>query len=61
MDAMLASVRPMNESTISSEEMSIARPWHSLRDPVGQVILKGERQLVVHVYLDGHEQVASHP
>src|SRR5277367_4663439 len=31
-----------------------------LGDPVGEIILKGERQLVVHVYLNGDEQVAAH-
>ena len=51
--AMLASMRPMNESTISSAEMSISTPRAPrLDDPLGQVVLQRHRQPVVHVDLD---------
>ena len=59
--AMLPSMRPMNESTISSAEMSISTP----RAPVaamrvGQIVLQLHRQPVVHVDLDRHEQELAH-
>ncbi len=55
--AMLPSMRPMNESTISSAEMSISTPRaRSLTIRVGQVVLQRQRQPVVHVHLDGDEQ-----
>ena len=59
--AMFPSMRPMNESTISSAEMSISTP----RAPVaairvGQIVLQLHREPVVHVDLDRHEQALAH-
>ena len=47
----------MNESTISSAEMSIRTPRAPVGDDaLGQVVLQRHRQPVVHVDLDGDEQ-----
>ena len=59
---MLPIMRPMNESTMSSDEMSIRTPRAlRLRDPFGEVVLKGHGQPIVHVDLDRHDQEFSHP
>ena len=59
--AMLASMRPMKESTTSSAEMSISTPRaRSLDDAGGQVVLQRHRELVVHVHLDGDQQELAH-
>ena len=43
----------MNESTISSAEMSISTPCAPVSAIfVGQVVLQCHRQLIVHVHLD---------
>ena len=61
MAAMLPSIRPMNESTISSAEMSISTPRAPvLDDPLGQVVLQRHRQPVVHVDLDRDQQELAH-
>ena len=53
MAAMLASMRPMKESTISSAEMSISTPRARVSAMrVGQVVLQRHRETVVHVHLD---------
>ena len=61
MAAILPSMRPMNESTISSDEISTSTP----RAPVStirerQVVLQLHRQLIVHVHLDRDQQVRAH-
>ena len=62
MPAMLAIMRPMNESTISSAEMSISTPLAPVSlDLRGQIVLQRHRQPVVHVDLDGDEQELAHP
>ena len=52
----------MNESTISSAEMSISTPlarvW-TMR--AGKVVLKRQRKVIVHVHLDGHQQELTDP
>ena len=61
MAAMLASIRPMNESTISSEEMSIRTPraWsETIR--FGEVVLQPHREAVVHVDLNRDQQQIAH-
>ena len=59
--AMLPSIRPMNESTISSDEMSISTPRAPVvRDPRGEVVLQLQREPVVHVDLDRHQQELAH-
>ena len=51
----------MNESTISSAEMSISTPLARASDDArGQVVLQRHRQPVVHVDLDGDEQELAH-
>ena len=51
----------MNESTISSAEMSISTPARAGRgDARGQVVLQLHRQAIVHVDLDRHEQALAH-
>ena len=62
MAAMLAIIRPMNESTISSDEMSISTPAAPVCDDLlRQIVLQRHRQPVVHVHLDGDEQELAHP
>ena len=62
MAAMLASMRPMKESTISREEISINTPWRPISDdPRGQVVLQRHRQPVVHIHLDGDQEEIAHP
>jgi hypothetical protein len=51
-------MRPMNESTISSAEMSMRA---RLLDRGGQVVLQCQCGLVLHVDLDGHQQALAHP
>jgi hypothetical protein len=51
----------MKESTISSAETSISTPWRRIFDHRGQVFLQLQRGLVLHVDLDGHQQVLAHP
>ena len=61
MDAMLASIRPMKESTISSAEMSISTPCdRCFTICAGKIVLQRERQPVVHVHLNGDEQKLAH-
>ena len=61
MAAMLPIIRPMNESTISSAEMSISTPRAPVcDDPLGQVVLQRHREPVVHVDLDRHQQEFAH-
>ena len=61
MAAMFASIRPMKESTISSEEISISTPLApGLGDLLREVVLQGHGQTVVHIHLDGHQQVVAH-
>ncbi len=58
---MLPIMRPMKESTMSSEEMSIRTPRALNRENlIGQVVLKGHDQAIVHINLDGHEEVFPH-
>ena len=60
--AMLPIIRPMNESTMSSAEMSIKTPRAPVvDDPAGQVVLQRHRQAIVHVDLDRHDQEIAHP
>ena len=55
--AMLPSMRPMNESTISSAEMSISTPAARVATILlREVVLQRQRELVVHVDLDRHQQ-----
>ena len=62
MPEMLASMRPTNESTISSAEMSISTPLAPVFEMrVGQVVLQRQRRLVLHVHLDRDQQAAAHP
>ena len=62
MPAMLPIIRPMNESTMSSEEMSISTPRAFVSAIcAGEVVLKGHRQPIVHVDLDRHDQEFAHP
>ena len=62
MPEMSAIIRPMKESTISSAEMSISTPLAPWRcDRRGQIVLQLQRQLVVHVDLDGDQQELAHP
>ncbi len=62
MPAMLPIMRPMNESTMSSAEMSIRTPRASVRAiRLCEVVLKGHGQPIVHVDLDRHDQEFSHP
>ena len=58
--AMVLSIRPIKESTISSPEISISTPRAGLDDVRGQLILQRQRQLVMHVHLDGDEQEFLH-
>ena len=59
---MFAIIRPMKESTISSAEMSIRTPFGvSVSGLRRQIVLERQRQLVVHVDLDGDEQELAHP
>ena len=52
----------MNESTISSVEMSMSTPRLAFFDDgVRQIVLQLERHLIVHVDLDGDEQELAHP
>ena len=61
MPEMLASMRPMKESTISSAEMSISTPLAPVASIVRrQVVLQRQRQLVLHVDLDGDQQALAH-
>ena len=55
--AICASIRPMNESTISRAEMSIRTPLGRpvLEIRLGQVFLEGQDHLVVQVDLDRDE------
>ena len=57
MPEMLEIMRPMNESTMSSgrDVDQHARGAMSL-DLLGEVVLQRQRQLVVHVHLDRHDQ-----
>ena len=62
MPEMSATMRPMKESTISSVEMSMSTPLLAfLLDGVRQVVLQLQRELIVHVDLDGDEQELAHP
>ena len=55
--AMLFSMRPMKESTISSADMSISTPARAIgHDPLRQIVLQRHRQPVVHVDLDRDQQ-----
>ena len=60
MEAVVASIRPMKESTISSAEMSMSTPRLGFHDPVSQVVLQAEGEPVVHVHLNGGEQKLAH-
>ena len=57
MHAMLPSILPINESTMSSEEMSISTPRAWVGRSFGEFILQRHGEAVVHVHLDGHEEV----
>ena len=59
--AMLPSMRPMNESTISSDEMSISTPLAAVSAiSFGEVFLQRQRQPVVHVHLDRDQEELAH-
>ena len=61
MAAMLPSMRPMKESTISSAEMSISTPRaRASTIALGQVVLQRHGQPVVHVDLDGDQEAVAH-
>ena len=50
----------MNESTISSAEMSISTPCALAGRSACQIVLQRHRQAVVHVHLDRDQQVIAH-
>ena len=56
-DPIMVSIRPMNESTISTAVMSMITPCAPVADKlVGQVLLEAHDALVLQVDLDGDEQ-----
>ena len=61
MDAMLPNIRPIKESTISREEISIR---HSMGvvfyDQSGEIVLQRESEPIMHIDLDSDEQKPAH-
>ena len=62
MDAMMPSMRPMKESTISSAGRDIDQYAFRLvlDNLLGKIVLQRQGQLVVHIYLNGDEQKIAH-
>src|SRR5215204_7368507 len=58
--AILPIIRPINESTISRAEMSISTPARTCQRSGPSGHLGCDRQAVVHIDLDRHQQEITH-